>query len=1109
MDTRLYISKDIYKNQTVTREIDFTQSPYVLTPNGQHTDVTVGDWHYGAVNYDNTSPLYGWQPEASQIGDTQLQTTYWDLGINEPTALEVRLEITNSAPEDGVIEIGFGNEFRQVTNSGTVNLSFSPITSDPYGVYGYKLVFRASGGTYIPSVPTTLYIHSIKVKYTANIYDPQYQEVDLYDDIDIPITYNVGDVRDISKKDANWSLTIRMPNTQNNAQLFELNNDISRYNSTFEMLKQYPAFVEVGCNRTFAGYFKLTKVIINDNKEVSYEGNLYSNVIEFMVRLGTTTLRGNADPADDLSFSEYTTVLDADTLYDKTDMFVWDTSTTPWTAVGEKPYGRGWYCAIVDKYNFNAAKYSRQLVQYPSPIGIKTVYPLYYDELTPYLFYKEIWDKIFRWAGYNYVSGFIDGTNNPTTFDFSHLAYPDLQWESALDNTYTKVIQDNNVGIANSSVQCYWHQNSSLIYPTDECNGYVDCYANTSGDLTIDEVGANVSSFGTFFRETINKGGIYTLNLSIPFDVWIHITDQSGNYDLSSTDTVIVDDTVEYEVRIQLVLRRGGVDTAIAEKRIVQNYESSYNVIGGICKILEDTFTESKTLYLMNGDELFFKYYYIFPCGGLKNTGGFVNYNWVAHLQDPSPGIDGLRVGIRNYIQFLMSDQDSIQYELQLVDDFEIGSEYDPTVILDPKESKVDFITNIIKKFNLYIEDVTDKKDENGVYYRDYPNIRQSEPILRIEPRNAYYDNNSTVRDWTTKTDVSTIEFERIDNYIYKLIDLNDDNDKTYYTEDYANYLYIEGEFGEKKIKSPFNTSADEKTEIKTKLGQTMVDKYRGECTFRQVPKIFTFNDIITGEIKTDKHYDSRMLFVNNINGTDWLDLGSEDELIGLFFRDHSGIDWIDPDNTDVNRSPFFSYILLSHFNNPFGKDTADLNFGRANWYYQNLLGTQPTDNNAYYVFYKQMIDDYNSPEARLMRCKMYLKSSDIRDLQLSDTIIVNNVAYHINKIKQWKSEYEPVEVELIKIIQSTSKFKQPILKNRPPKIEIVTLNTLKELIESQNKTISEISKQVENLDGTIKKMDEQLIKLDERVKKLEGGSETSEDGSNPDKDEEQKDEYD
>ena len=88
-----------------------------------------------------------------------------------------------------------------------------------------------------------------------------YREVDLYDNLDIPMTYNVADVQDISKKDTNFSLTIKIPNTQNNALTFDVIHEIARYNSTFEMLKQYPAFVEVENNRTFEGYFKLTKVI--------------------------------------------------------------------------------------------------------------------------------------------------------------------------------------------------------------------------------------------------------------------------------------------------------------------------------------------------------------------------------------------------------------------------------------------------------------------------------------------------------------------------------------------------------------------------------------------------------------------------------------------------------------------------------------------------------------------------------------------------------------------------------------------------------------------------------------------------------------------------------
>ena len=256
--------------------------------------------------------------------------------------------------------------------------------------------------------------------------DGDFHEVDLYDDIDIPVTYNVADVADISKKDSNWSLSVKFPNTNNNAQLFELIEDISIYGSTFEMLKQYPAYIEVGCNRTFEGYFKLTKVIINDDRDVYYEGSLYSNVMEFMKKLGTTTLRGNADAADDLDFSEYTTVIDESNWYDRTDMIIWnkpdpdDPST--WTPTGVKPYGSDFYFCLIDKFNLINHFYYDSFTR-------KEYMPLHYNNLTPFLFHKEILDKIFEWAGFNYVSEFfINGNGNTTRFDFTRMIYPSLTY---------------------------------------------------------------------------------------------------------------------------------------------------------------------------------------------------------------------------------------------------------------------------------------------------------------------------------------------------------------------------------------------------------------------------------------------------------------------------------------------------------------------------------------------------------------------------------------------------------------------------------------------------------------------------------------------------------
>lgn len=942
-----------------------------------------------------------------------------------------------------------------------------------------------------------------------------YAEVDLYDDIDIPVTYNVGDVRDITKKDSNWSLTIRMPNTQNNAQLFELTNDISRYNSTFEMLKQYPAYVEVGCNRTFEGYFKLTKVIINDNEDVSYEGNLYSNVIEFMSRLGTTTLRGNTDPSDDLSFTDYATTLTATEWFHRTDTMTWDTTPDPDEPTGYKTWGKDFYFAIIDKYNFGQRNFT---TNQHNEEGI----PIFFDEFTPYLYYKEIWDRIFEWAGFSYVSDFIQNTaNNTTTFEFDHLAYPASNYFVGSINDYYSIVNQSRLPSVTSSMDYEWHRQEDpnthqVTNPTLVLNQNV-FYNNYYQPLTLSENPVGSTRFGIYstqcWKYTAPTSGHYSINCDIKWKFDVLTTDIMGNSWQSYLGGQMYCNTNAFwRVAVSLIYHNtsNNTDTTIAiSDSGNQTYESMYNFSNGIINMLSDQLLQhSGEIYLQTGD-------YLRIDGWVFLTETTGNSNYVMQFADDTGR------GQWGRISFLPIELNSDVLNVSLLDEFYIGTYFDPTVILNPKRKKVDFIADIIKKFNLYIEDVTDKKDANGHYYRDtnyYPvgdNMRIGEPILRIEPRPLYYNNEQVVRDWTSKTDVGTIEFSRINDYLYNILYFNDKDDKTYLIEDYNNYNYTEGEFGEEIITSPFNTSDNNKTEVNTELGQTMIycpkidyNKYL-EC-----PLIITFNN--DGTIKKDKEYNDRMLFAcnvypgndpNNVYPWDFSGIwnNSRAKCWNVYYRNNTS-----PDNPTLYYGYARTYIMLNHFNVPFGKDTADLNFGWANWYHQNLNGTWATAENTYKVFYQQMVDDYNSPEARMMKCKMYLKSSDIRDLKLSDIILVNNVAYHINKIKQWKSEYEPVEVELIKIIQSTSKNNQPILKSkRPPKMEIVTLNTLKELIESQNKAINQISKQVEKLDGTIKKMDEQLIKLDERVKKLEGGTETSEDGSDPDKDENNKDDYD
>lgn len=937
-----------------------------------------------------------------------------------------------------------------------------------------------------------------------------FAEVDLYDDFDIPVTYNVADVRDISKKDSNWSLSVKLPNTQNNAQLFELNDDISRYNSTFEMLKQYPAYVEVGSNRTFEGYFKLTKVIINDNREVSYEGSLYSNVIEFMARLGTTTLRGNANPADDLSFSDYTTTLTADEWFHRTDTMTWDTAPEPDEPTGYKDWGKDFYFAPIDKYNFDARSLTLNGANEP---GI----PICFNEFTPFLFYKEIWDRIFEWAGFSYVSDFIQNTpNNTTSFEFDHLAYPatGLITEAAEKN-YSKLVQDSidpnydNNSLVNDNS---WQLSDGILYFNQHSPIYGD--QHNTGGLVVNQMNCYNGAINTsYYLFTATQGGLYRVKVNIPWKVDATLNDGYTNTIIRVTpfyaycnDTTAVENS---EWDISLYLEHNGNYAKLLEDEAVPDWEhhkgngdywnvSRYGIISDF--IPERLFSGETTVYLEPGDKIYIRnHFYYEEARGL---------NPVLNMSFLEAGQPDVECGMWFTTKFVPLDSSVYGtneiVNIERVSDYNIGGIFDPTVILNPKRKKTDFITDILKKFNLYVEDVTDKKDANGHYYRDenyYPlgdNKRNGEPILRIEPQPLYYRNQGTVRDWTSRTDVGSIEFNRIDDYLYSQLYFNDKDDKTYYTEDYNNYNYTEGEFGEQIITSPYCTSDNVKTEVKTELGQTMVYCPKKDYNkYLECPSIITFNN--DGTIKKDKEYNDRMLFACNVyprtdpnNVYPW-DFGGiwNDSLVkswNVYHRNST-----DLDNPTFTPALYYgyahTYILLNNLNVPFGKDTADLNFGWANWYLQNLNGYWVTAENTYKVFYKDMIEEYNSPEARLMTCKMYLKSSDIRDLKLSDTILVNSVAYHVNKIKQWKNEYSPVEVELIKIIQSDSNPNQPILKNlnNPPKLALpVSTVQIRDEVEGLTKLVDENKDELSKNTKAIDSINEALKKLDERLQKLE-----------------------
>ena len=1117
---------------------------------GHNPELTNGSLEH-SVDSSNNPVMEGWNVPAGNTFETDPNTNYeflvpysdnangdyavtQDIGVTGPGVVELEISVWFLGGASGLFRVQIGDArvefypwlFYNVIdwhNHGAGIITGKFVVTQPDPVFGYKLVIRGAGGG---GIPGTMPVHR-GLRYIKLLsYDTFYQEVDLYDELDIPVTYNVADVRDISKKDSNFSLTVSLPNTNNNAQLFDCIHEITKYGSGFEMLKQYPAYVEVDNNRTFEGYLKLTKVVIDDGKEVSYECNLYSNFIEFVKRLGITTLRGNENSLDDLSFSEYTTTLTGPSpeteldptdpnyptdpsawgeFFNRTDMSIWQIPVGggDWTPIGSKTYGKDFYITFIDKFPISA----RDAVNINH--SDRTGYvPFFFDETTPFLFYKEIWDKIFEWVGFSYVSDFIEDNNNTTPFRFDHLVYPatSLITGTNFDIFSTIKLVDNITDI--DIIYPAWDE----ISPEDETT-YYNVMDNQAAQVGIEENPSGITIFP--YEVTIPQGGVYSLKLKIPFQFGFIGYDKyfgvllSGNEEIRLNDggNLYDEDTIEYSGELDFVVTRNGVSTVVASKAITKKYKekvttsSPWNRLTyGRLILGNDTLTADQTLYLESGDILTinFKHKYIQGYNSLSFPILAYYHNntsqWRAMFQQCFCDIQN------------SGNLGEALIDVRLISDYSLDCVFDPTVILNPKRKKVDFINDIIKKFNLYVEDVTNKKDANGVYYRDYtsPNIRRGEPILRIEPRPMYYDNQYVVKDWTSRVDTSSIEFQRIDDYIYKWLDFNDKDDKTYHVEDYNNYQYTEGEYGEEKITSPMNTSEDEKTEIKTSFGQTMCGLVNtatnllvGTNTYLQAPYIFTLEN--NGEVKKDKEYEDRILFLYNLYRDDFQSIWNKSGLRGWKFyrRNNANINEFTPSlsvGTNVE-----SYNLLDTFNAPFGSDTADLNFGWANWYYQNLNGTWAARDNCYNVFYKDMVEEYNDPSSRMMTCEMYLTPADIRDVRLSDVILVNDVAYHINKISQWKNGDEPVKVELIKIINSRSKWKPnpkgpAVKRNDPPKFELIAPVKLRDDLAAVGKLVEENTEAIAGDKTAIDAILKTIANLDARLKKLEGDGGTSTD---------------
>ena len=804
-----------------------------------------------------------------------------------------------------------------------------------------------------------------------------WKEVDLFDNVTIPITLKVSDIRQFGSKTSGYSSDFEIPHTNNNAQVFGLQADIDAYESTFEFGKDYEARLLTNSLSTFCGQFRLKKVFKQyEGKNIYYIGYLYGGSKNFIDQLGNQTLIGNDDADDDLSFSEYDTPAEDMTLGDFAQRLL-----TP----------LGWGLTLIDKTNKGQVSFVGNAQEW------------YTDECTPYVFVKHILDKIFDKTGYRYVSDFLSqdvwAQINPQwadtigKFTFLDLVYPYMPNNKQIHDS-TPITSDVSQLSANAETT------ACVVYPNKNLNvTEIDAIFHT---LTFDSqqyslVEQNVQSSLAAWKFVAPEGGQYNININFPFEVLCQMKRMTDDALLGEQGSVNPNHDSQHTFTLWMQLEKNG--HLIANNQRVFHYNedlangyapSPYPRYDGKITIISDTFSLNlENLQLAPDDELTiytwvelpFKYWN-------NNTNSWKSVWWGGGMGDYYPSSVEIHI---------TPSVDNSIISISRRGGFYENSAFFPNCILNPKTTKVDFIGNLLKMFNLYVEDVSGKTNYKlgGVY---------PENTLRIEPYEIFYNPQimnglSNVHDWTNKIDWATLEYRRIDDYLYNIQQFTKEQNNDFYDEDYnATYRMP---YGDRRVKGVYCTN-DDTNEIAVKNGAYLCGVVNSQTDTLQCPKAFSIAN--NGSIDEKKEYSDGIFFI-------WRNEMPSESGTGV--------------NTKINLRSRLSassvvvddYNVADTLNDGYGRDTANLNFGRTETFYQNLKGGNPTNNDLFNAFYKKQYDEMTAPDARAIRCKAYLTALDIATLQLSDTIVVKGNAYRVGEILQWQDEYTPCEIELIKVV--------------------------------------------------------------------------------------------
>lgn len=783
--------------------------------------------------------------------------------------------------------------------------------------------------------------------------DITYNKLDLINDTTIPIQFNIADIKDFSKKNASFSKTITLPGTATNNKFFKHIYNVNT-NGAYVMNKPVPCYLLQDTQEVFVGSFELMNVSVLKNNIYEYEVNIYSTFISLFTKMGNKLIVNNPNRADDIPLSEFNHIKDYDTVNNKlianvTEYAKGGVYHTPGLNTGYDETSFDY--VFIDK----AGRY----LDKQQPINAQQ---FSVSEMTATIPAKVVLDKIFQKAGFKYESEFLNSHN----FKRLIMPYPnyDMLYTKNTLEKY-KVVAKNNTTANNYSRFI----NHTFAHPAMPPEYKDQTFADVSQITSTYNIGTFTAKIGGRYKTTINKNLEISIEQFLPspgVETWLSYS---------------VDNGTLFYVKAHLKMAHYKVNGGAAWYTI-DTYEEGFNAYAGSQGSFDDLtnpltlYDGKRTLHTFNSKEL------LIDLAGGDSIKMYLEMQILNAMPTfifrKNPLADGY-VETGFYFKATTIGEETFTYELQPIKSE--GAYVYGRDIPHQNFKQADFVSSLIKMFNLYIEP-------------------KNSDTLIIEPRDNYYLRFGEYKDWTDKAVIDNeMKIERPSNLPEKLLNIKYDSDI-----DWFNIAYLAGtyrEYGEYFKVGEYNIDYSNKTEIKNSFAATVCGPLqRGHKIV--MPKIFDLKE--DGTIDKTKNHKPRILFRGDkidYNYTGFLLMKSD----------------LDNNKTSLFYSELPSYI--SHFNKPYGKEDWNLNFDAIKYNYEQETwpeGIGETWNNLFNLYYAKMINQITDTDSRLVTMYLDLKPSDIANFSFADTIRINDSVYNVNKIMDYVPT-QPTKVELLKIV--------------------------------------------------------------------------------------------